>query len=221
MRIGLFGGTFDPIHIGHLRAAAEVKQGFDLDRIVFIPAALPPHKTRATVTDAADRLKMVELAVSGLSGFEVSDVELKRAGPSYSIDTIDHFKRIAPGGSGLFFITGLDAFLEIDTWKSYSDLLERVAFIVIARPLVDGSGAESRWIRLEKFIKSKISDAYEITDAPARFVHSEAKPIYIFDVTALDISSTRIRELIRKDQSVKFLLPAEIENYIYSRGLYL
>ena len=93
MRIGLFGGTFDPIHIGHLRAATEVKQGFNLDQIVFIPAALPPHKTQEAVTDAADRLKMVELAVSGHTGFTVSDLELKRSGPSYSIDTIDHFKK--------------------------------------------------------------------------------------------------------------------------------
>ena len=221
MRIGLFGGTFDPIHIGHLRAATEVKQGFNLDQIVFIPAAQPPHKTQDTVTDATDRLKMVELAVSGLSGFTVSDVELKRSGPSYSIDTIDHFKSVAPGDSEIFFITGLDAFLEIDTWKSYSDLLKRVAFIVIARPLFDGSDIESRWIRLEKFIKTKISDEYKFSDSPACFVQSEAKPIYIFDITALDISSTRIRDLIRKDQSVKFLIPAEIENYIHNRGLYI
>lgn len=221
MRIGLFGGTFDPIHIGHLRAATEVKQGFNLDQIVFIPSALPPHKTQEAVTDAADRLKMVELAVSGHSGFTASDVELKRSGPSYSIDTIDHFKRAAPKDSGIFFISGLDAFLEIDTWKSYSELLNQVAFIVIARPMFDYNDLASRWSRLEKFIKSKISDEYKFSDSSACFVHSNAKPIYIFDVTALDISSTRIRELIKKDQPVKFLIPEEIESYINNRGLYL
>jgi nicotinate-nucleotide adenylyltransferase len=221
MRIGLFGGTFDPIHIGHLRAATEVKQGFNLDQIVFIPAALPPHKTQAAVTDAADRLKMVELAVSGHTGFTVSDVEVGRSGPSYSIDTIDHFKRTAPKDGGIFFITGLDAFLEIDTWKSYTELLKQVAFIVIARPMFDCNEIGSRWSRLEKFIKSKISDEYRFSESSACFVHSKAKPIYIFDVTALDISSTRIRELIKKDQPVKFLIPGEIENYIKTRGLYL
>ena len=221
MRIGLFGGTFDPIHIGHLRAATEVKQGFNLDQIVFIPAAQPPHKTQEVVTDAADRLKMVELAVSGHSGFTASDVELKRSGPSYSIDTINHFKKAAPNDSGIFFITGLDAFLEIDTWKSYTKLLKQVAFIVIARPMFDYKNLASRWSRLEKFIKSKISDEYKFSDSSACFVHSNAKPIYIFDVTALDISSTRIRDLIKKDQPIKFLIPEEIENYINNRGLYL
>ena len=221
MRIGLFGGTFDPIHIGHLRAATEVKQGFNLDRIVFIPAALPPHKTPEAVADATDRLKMVELAVSGHSGFTVSDVELKRSGPSYSIDTIEHFKRSTPKDSGIFFITGLDAFLEIDTWKSHTELLRQVAFIVIARPMFDYNDLASRWDRLEKFIKSKISNEYKFSDSSACFVHSKAKPIYIFDVTALDISSTRIRDLIKKNQPAKFLIPAEIENYINSRGLYL
>jgi nicotinate-nucleotide adenylyltransferase len=93
MRIGLFGGTFDPIHFGHLRAALEVKEGFDLDQIVLIPAAVPPHKTDRQVTDAADRLRMAEMAVKGNSVFTVSDIELKRSGPSYSIDTIDHFKK--------------------------------------------------------------------------------------------------------------------------------
>jgi nicotinate-nucleotide adenylyltransferase len=135
MRLGLFGGTFDPIHIGHLRAALEVKQGFGLDRIVFIPAALPPHKKGDQVADAADRLKMVELGVSGYSGFSVSDAELQRSGPSYSIDTINHFKKSSEPDSEILFISGLDAFLEIDTWKSYRDLLRQIAFIVIARPI--------------------------------------------------------------------------------------
>ncbi|MBW2411821.1 MAG: nicotinate-nicotinamide nucleotide adenylyltransferase, partial [Deltaproteobacteria bacterium] len=104
MRIGLFGATFDPIHIGHLRAALEVKQGFGLDQIVIIPAAVPPHKKGHPVTDATDRLKMVELAVSGYSGFSVSDIELQRAGPSYSIDTINHFKTASDKDSEIFFI---------------------------------------------------------------------------------------------------------------------
>jgi nicotinate-nucleotide adenylyltransferase len=221
MRIGLFGGTFDPIHIGHLRAALEVKQGFDLDRIVIIPAALPPHKKRGKVTDAADRLKMVELAVSGYSGFSVSDVELRRSGPSYSIDTIHHFKASSDQDTEIFFISGLDAFLEIDTWKSYTKLLKQIAFIVIARPIFDCSDLASRWKCLEDFIKAKISDDYEFSDTSACFIHSKAKPIYIFDVTSLDISSTRIRELVKAGQPITFLVPEDVENYVKSRGLYL
>jgi nicotinate-nucleotide adenylyltransferase len=221
MRIGLFGGTFDPIHFGHLRAALEVKEGFDLDQIFLIPAASPPHKTRSDVTDAADRLEMVELAVADNSVFTVSDVELKRSGPSYSIDTINHFKESAPKDSEIFFISGLDAFLEIDTWKSYSGLLKQIAFIVIARPILDCEDHSSRWKRLEDFLRSKISDKYEFSSSISGFEHSEAQPIYTFDVTSLDISSTRIRELVKKRRSIEFLVPEKVEYYIKSRGLYL
>ena len=219
MRLGLFGGTFDPIHIGHLQAALEVKEGFDLDQIVLIPAAVPPHKTDRRVTDAAHRLKMVELAVKDKSIFTVSDIELKRSGPSYSIDTISHFKKTAPTDTDIFFISGLDAFLEIDTWQSYSDLLKQVVFIVIARPIDDCRDLSLRWKRLEGFVKSKISTQYKWSDSWC-FEHPEAQPIYTFDVTALDISSTRIRERVRSGRSIEFLVPERVENYIRTRGLY-
>ena len=221
MKLGLFGGTFDPIHIGHLRAALEVKQGFGLDQIVIIPAAVPPHKKGHQVTDATDRLKMVELGVSGYSGFSVSDAELQRAGPSYSIDTINHFKTASDKDSEIFFISGLDAFLEIDTWKSYKELLRQIAFIVIARPMFDGEDITSRWTRLEDFIKDKISSDYQFSESSACFVHSGAKPIYTFDVTSLDISSTRIRELVKTGQPITYLVPESVEKYVKSRGLYL
>jgi nicotinate-nucleotide adenylyltransferase len=219
MRLGLFGGTFDPIHFGHLRAALEVKEGFDLDQIVLIPAAVPPHKTNRSVTDAADRLKMAEMAVTGKSVFTVSDIELKRSGPSYSIDTISHFKKATPEDSEIFFISGLDAFLEIDTWQSYSDLLKQVAFIVIARPIFDCQDLSSRWKRLEDFIKSKISTRYKLSDSSC-FEHPEAQPIYTIDVTSLDISSTRIRARVKMGQSIEFLVPERVENYIKTRELY-
>ena len=220
MRIALFGGTFDPIHFGHLRAALEVKQGFELDQIVMIPAAQPPHKTGDQVSDAMDRLKMVELGMSGYSGFSVSDVELQRSGPSYAIDTINHFKTSSSKDTGIFFISGLDAFLEIDTWKSYEELLRQIAFIVIDRPISDGSNTASRWKRLEEFIKTKISADYKFSDPSACFIHSDARPIYIFDVTSLDISSTRIRNLVKSGQPITYLVPEAVENYIIRRGLY-
>ena len=219
MRLGLFGGTFDPIHFGHLRAALEVKEGFDLDQIVLIPAAVPPHKTDRQVTDAADRLKMADLAVKGKSVFTVSDIELKRSGPSYSIDTISHFKKTTPKDTEILFISGLDAFLEIDTWQSYSDLLKQAVFIVIARPIFDCETLSARWERLEDFVKSKISSKYKLSDSSC-FEHPEAQPIYTFDVTLLDISSTRIRERVKTGQSIEFLVPERVENYIKTRGLY-
>ena len=221
MRIGIFGGTFDPIHIGHLRAALEVKQGFDLDQIFIIPAALPPHKKGHQVTNAADRIKMVELGVRDYPGFSVSDVELQRSGPSYSIDTINHFKTSSDEDSEIFFISGLDAFLEIDTWKSYKELLQQTAFIVIARPISDCEDVSTRWKRLEEFIKSKISIDYAFSEPSASFIHSGAMPIYTFDVTSLDISSTRIRELVKSGQPITYLVPESVENYVKNRGLYL
>ncbi len=113
MRFGLFGGTFNPIHLGHLRAALEVKEGFELEEIFLIPAALPPHKIPGEVVDAGDRLHMLNLALEDTAGLSVSDVELKRSGPSYSIDTVNHFKSALPEKSEIYLVMGLDAFLEI------------------------------------------------------------------------------------------------------------
>ncbi|MBU4209797.1 MAG: nicotinate (nicotinamide) nucleotide adenylyltransferase, partial [Proteobacteria bacterium] len=145
--IGLFGGTFNPIHVGHLRAIQDVQNRFALDKCYLIPAALPPHKEPGDVVDAKYRLEMIRLAVSEysdrLNSVIISDVELKRSGPSYTVDTVNHFKSILPYNSRLYFILGIDAFLEIDTWKSYSDLFYLTAFIVMARPRgvdTEGSG---------------------------------------------------------------------------------
>jgi len=221
MRIGLFGGTFDPIHFGHLRAALEVRQGFDLDEIFMIPAAAPPHKKTAAVTNASDRLKMLELAVSGQSGIKISDIELRRPGPSYTIDTIGYFKKTRSPDSKIYLILGLDAFLEIDTWKSYLNLLEQVAFIVISRPILDCNDFSSRWNVLKQFLCDKISSDYKFSDSLLCFNHPKARPIHMFDVTSLDISGTRIREHVRKGLSIEFLVPPKVEKYIKTRGLYL
>lgn len=221
MRIGLFGGTFDPIHHGHLRAALEVKEGFALDKIYLIPAAIPPHKASGGVAGAKDRLEMIRLAVSGYSDFTVSDVELKRSGPSYTIDTVNHFKSILPEDTRLYLIVGLDAFLEIDTWKSYNDLFLLVSFIVMARPGAGYSSSITKWKTYEDYIKSRISHGYEFSVAQSCYVHKEKQPVFIFDVSLLDISSTKIRELVKKGSSIKFLVPEKVEDFIKTKGLYL
>ncbi|HXF75168.1 MAG TPA: nicotinate-nucleotide adenylyltransferase, partial [Methylomirabilota bacterium] len=129
MKLGLFGGTFDPIHWGHLRSAEEVAESFGLDRVYFIPASIPPHKRGETTTPAEDRLKMVRLAVAGNDRFAVSTIEIKRAGVSYSIDTLRAFNAKKRRGDSLYFIIGLDAFREIGTWKDFRELFSLCHFI--------------------------------------------------------------------------------------------
>ena len=155
MRIGLFGGTFNPIHIGHIQVAFKVKKSISLNKVLFIPSALPPHKEPGNVVDVGDRLEMINLSLSPYPDFVISDVELKRPGPSYTIDTVRHFKS-APGEDAThYLILGSDAFLEIDTWKSYADLFLMVPFIVVMRTC-EGHDAVSRWRALEDFLKSRV-----------------------------------------------------------------
>jgi nicotinate-nucleotide adenylyltransferase len=157
MHIGLFGGTFNPVHLGHLRAAVEVREGFELDEIFLIPAALPPHKVSGEVAASADRLHMLNLALGADAGLKVSNVELNRSGPSYTIDTVHYFKQTLPAETRLHLIMGLDAFLEIDTWKSYRELLAQIPLIVINRPNAGCRLSGVPWKIMDDYISSKLS----------------------------------------------------------------
>ena len=225
--IGLFGGTFNPIHVGHLRAIQEVQSRFALDKCYLIPASLPPHKETGDVVDAKYRLEMIRLAVSEYSRLNsviISDVELKRSGPSYTVDTVNHFKSILPYNSRLYFILGIDAFLEIDTWKSYSDLFYLTAFIVITRPggprSIDTEGKLKCKV-LEDYIKNKISDKYKFSISQSCFVHDEKQTIFFVDIDSIDISSTEIRNLIKNGRSIKFFVPKKVEDFIITNGFYI
>ena len=221
MRIGLFGGTFNPVHLGHLRAAVEVRQGFELDEIFMIPAAMPPHKVPGEVAASADRLNMLNLALGADSGLKVSNVELKRSGPSYTIDTVQHFKQTLPAGSRLFLIMGLDAFLEIDTWKSYRELLTQIPLIVINRPNAGDRISGVPRELMDDYISAKLSADYSYSASRSAYLASGQQPIYVFEVTALDISSTRIRAAISKDRSIHYLVPPKVAEYIRTKGIYL
>ncbi len=220
MRIGLFGGTFNPIHRGHLRAALEVIKRFNLDQIYLIPAALPPHKTPGMVAKVDDRLKMINLAIADLSELTVSDVELNRPGLSYTIDTIRHFKHTLAKDARIYLIMGLDAFLEIHTWKSHQDLLEQMAFIVMARPGQDYPGAQQGWRILESYLKSTLSANYQFDAAQACYTSEGKQPVHICDIKAMDISSTKIREKVKRNQSIENLVTPEVADYIRLKGLY-
>lgn len=216
----LFGGTFNPVHTGHLRVAEEVREGFGLDRVYFIPAANPPHKTKRTLASAEDRYEMLMRAVQGNPAFEVSDIELQRTGNSYTIDTVDQFLNSRREGGGTCrLVMGMDAFAEIETWKSYSKLLERIEMIVLSRPA--DSGQDDLISRVSEVISGRIGENYRFEQENQRFVHPEKQAIYPFSVTALDISASLIRSLAAAGSSIKYLVPEGVEAYIQEKGLYL
>lgn len=221
MRIGLFGGTFNPIHFGHLGAALEVKEYFALDKIHLMPSALPPHKEPGGVADAKDRLEMACRAVSDYPDFLVSDIELKRPGTSYTIDTVYHFKSFLPKDTGIYLIMGIDAFLEIDSWRSYPDLFMLIPFIIMARPGPEDNAGAPTWKTLENYIYSRISDGYKFSYAKSCYVHAAKQPVFIINVTPRDISSTKIRQFIKNGMSIHSLVPEKVEGFIKAKGLYL
>lgn len=188
MRIGVFGGTFNPIHNGHVKIAEEVLKVLDLDRIIFIPSKFPPHKKDAEIASAKDRYNMVKLAVKNNKNFEVSDVELKREGPSYTIDTIkDLINRFEPDDE-FYFIIGSDTLGELKEWKQINNLLKIIKFVVVNRP------------------------KYSLGNIP--------KSALRVHMGGIDISSSRIREFIKKDKEIASLVPEKVEKYIAKKRLY-
>ena len=214
MRIGLFGGTFNPIHFGHLRAAEEVFDGFDMHHLYFIPSALPPHKDWEKVASAADRLEMTKLALTDHPGFLLSDAELQRCGPSFTIDTVNEFKDRLGADTEIYLVMGMDAFLEIDTWKSYRQLLALLPIVVMTRPC----SAEKK--HMSEFIRSKISASYRFSEAEGAYLQDQLPQIFLFDISMLDISGTKIRHLVKQGCSIRFLVPPQVEAYIFERGIY-
>jgi nicotinate-nucleotide adenylyltransferase len=210
-RIGLFGGTFNPIHLGHLRGAEDIRESFGLDRVVFLPAAIPPHKLRDDVIEPRPRLEMVKLATLANPFFSVSDVEIERSGKSYSIDTLRYFREGQP--DSFFFILGMDAFVEIETWKEYQKLFSLCNFIVMARP---GSGKPPPSSQLPDVLVS----SFHYDQKGRVWLHESGHTLHVKEITFLDISSTRIRELVEKGKSVKYLVPPDVEVYIRTHGLY-
>jgi nicotinate-nucleotide adenylyltransferase len=213
MKIGLFGGTFDPIHWGHLRSAEEVSETFDLDRVYFIPAALPPHKRGQTTTPARDRLQMVRLAVAKNPKFTVSTVEISRAGVSYSIDTIREFAATLEKHDSLYFIIGLDAFREIGTWKDFAEIFSLCNFIVTSRP-----GSKEKDPLKGTGVAVKKLFCYDFQGKNYR--HISGTRVYFDELTDIAISASEIRALVREGKSIRYLVPAEVEKYIKRHALY-
>ncbi|UCE83930.1 MAG: nicotinate-nucleotide adenylyltransferase [Deltaproteobacteria bacterium] len=211
MGIGIMGGTFNPVHLGHLRAAEEVAESLKLARVIFIPAAKPPHKSEGKIVPFKDRYRMLELALGGNPLFELSDLEHRRPGKSYSVETLTQLS--SQLREELYFLVGLDAFLELPTWKSYRELFSLCHFVVVARP---GYSPTS----LDKMLQTQVSDKYSSDSQVQGFVHPSFHSVYYREVTLLDISSSNIRDLLAKGCSVRYLLPEKVEDYIHKQGLY-
>ncbi|MGB9698170.1 MAG: nicotinate-nucleotide adenylyltransferase [Thermodesulfobacteriota bacterium] len=212
-KIGLFGGTFNPIHFGHLRAAEEIYEIFALQKVIFIPAADPPHKKRENIIPASWRARMVKLAIADNPRFSLSLVELRRKGKSYSVETIAHFRRRFGQKVQLYFIVGRDAFLEINTWKDYPTLFQLCNFAIMARP-----GFKKNFSVDHLPVELKNSFCYD--KKQRGFIHESGFGVFPREITGLDISSTIIREKIAQGQSIKYLLPAAVEDFIYRHKLY-
>ncbi len=194
MKIGILGGTFNPIHIGHLILAEEVREKLKLDEVIFVPAYLPPHKDSSDIASAAIRLAMVKLAIKGNRYFVVSDIEIKRDGRSYTIDTLKEFKKMYPQDE-LYFIIGSDLLKYLDEWKDLDEIIQMVRFIVATRP----------GYPLEKISSHPACRQAGISTIPIR---------------AVDISGFEIRKAIKENKSFRYLVPETVLKYINKKRLY-
>ena len=211
--VGIFGGTFNPIHFGHLRAAEEVREAEALDEMWLVPAALPPHKESAGLAGAAHRLAMVEQAIAGVPGFRASSLELERAGASYSIDTIRLIhERLAPD-TRLVFVLGRDAFRDFHTWREPENIFALCDVVVVTRPPAVDPLTDAE-------IPIAARNAFCYDPSSESFRHRSGHVLKLQRITALDIAAASIRARLAARRSVRFLVPPAVEAYIAAHGLY-
>ena len=211
MKLGLLGGTFNPIHLAHLRIAEEAREAAGLDQVLFIPAADPPHKPLAGDVSFELRAAMVQWAIAANPAFGFSDIEAHRGGKSYTVDTLTALRTARPGDE-LHFIIGSDSFLELGLWHRYAAIFPLASLIVLERP--------------EKAITEPLQQLPELVrdqfvqEAGSLVRHSSGTSIRFVIGTRLDISSSQLRERIARQQSIRYLVPPEIETFITQKGLY-
>jgi len=198
-RVGILGGTFDPIHTGHLIIAEMARQDHSLDKVLFIPAGHPPHKMKTSITPAKDRLKMVQLATESNPYFIVDDIEIKKDKISYTVDTLRDLKLSYPSNTEFSFIIGADSLVELKGWKDPQQILDLCKILVYVRNGVDKAIVQSEISKLEKDFGAQV----DIVEGPA-----------------IDISSSLIREMIRKGVSARYIIPKVVEEYISKVSLY-
>jgi nicotinate-nucleotide adenylyltransferase len=206
--IGILGGTFDPIHYGHLRTALELKRAIELTRVYFVPAAKPPHRS-ALPTDAALRLRMVRAAIEGEAGFVADDRELKRPGLSYTFDTLQSFREEFPARP-ICLLLGMDAFLNLPYWHKWRELLDLAHVVVAQRPGWDAPRGGSLG---ELYLERRTVHAHELMGSLAGRIHFQP-------VTQLEISSTDLRASLRAGVDPKFLVPDSVRQIILETECY-
>ena len=198
LRTGIFGGTFDPVHIGHLAVAERVYCDLDLERVILVPTNISPFKAGQVSSVGEHRLKMLKLAIRDNPHLAVSDIELRRGGTSYTVDTMELLRGQYPDDE-FYFIMGMDSFLELNGWKGVDRLVELCQLVVVTRPGYELPEEQKRLLSLP-------SSVWQQT----RFI----------EVHGLDIAATELRERIRRGESVRYLLPSEVENYIHENSIY-
>jgi len=213
MHIAVFGGTFNPIHLGHLRVAEEAREAFALDRVVFMPANVPPHKDDPDLAPAGLRMEMVRLAIEGNPAFEASDMELERGGRSFTIETVRALLAGGPAGLRVSLIIGSDSFNDITTWREYEELLSLVSLIIVSRP---GYPAK----KPAEVLPVELARGFWYDSTSGSYVNSEGGALSYLGATLLDISSSDIRRRISEGRSAKYLLPESVMGFIGERGLY-
>ena len=211
--IGVLGGSFNPVHLGHLRAAEELREGQELDDVLLVPAAVPPHKAPADLAPAADRFAMVQLAIAGHPGFAVTDLELRRPGPSYTVDTL---RELTVGGDELFFVIGSETFLDLLSWREPRQVAALARLVVIPRA---GSPFDPQSAAAQKVLR-------EIGLADSGFAHVTpgepfpSRAVLIAHVTSLPISASDLRRRVRAGRSLDYRVPPAVIDYMRRHRLY-
>lgn len=212
-RLGILGGTLDPIHCGHMAAAAAARDAFGLPDVLVLPSRVPPHRPVQPVASPFHRFAMACLAVSGIPRLRASDDELRSEGPTYTADTLDRLHATGVDASQIFFITGADAFADIATWKHYPDVLDLANFVVVARPghHIDALAAK---------LPSLAGRMRPVPAAGTAAANDGRTVIYLLHAPTPDVSSTVVRDRLRRGDAITGLVPPLVETHIHQHQLY-
>jgi len=209
-RVAVLGGTFNPIHYGHLRCAEEVREALGFDAVFFMPLFFPPHKEDKELIGAEKRIEMAGIAIKGNPGFSVSDIEVKRKGMSYTIDTVRELKKEAIEPS---IVVGSDSFNEITTWCEYEELFKITDFVVVPRP---GYAVK----KIAEVVPVELAKKFWYDEVTNSYMNSWGRRVTYVGITQMDISSSAIRKKAKEGGSIKYLVPEAVLEFILSKGLY-